>query len=134
MQKFGSNAWLMYNYQLEGILKEAQSELKKVSSNILELNKIRKFEQLEKSDTIKRLNAKWYELVGKTHQVKRACDKLEEQVEKKRKIVDDLKQKVQEKEKEKDKKVEQEEEEKREQEERKEQEEKKEGKEEEPEN
>lgn len=48
LQKYGANAWRLHNYQLENELQQYQKTLEEYKQNILELNKQRKAEQVDK--------------------------------------------------------------------------------------
>lgn len=49
LQKYGANAWRLHNYQLENELQQYQKTLEEYKQNILDLNKQRKAEQVDKS-------------------------------------------------------------------------------------
>lgn len=46
LQKYGSNAWRLHNFQLEAMLKTMQKQLEAVQAQITELSRIRKLEQV----------------------------------------------------------------------------------------
>lgn len=48
LQKYGANAWRLHNYQLENELQQYQKTLEEYKQNILDLNKQRKAEQVDK--------------------------------------------------------------------------------------
>jgi pre-mRNA-splicing factor SPF27 len=48
LQKYGANAWRLHNYQLENELQQYQKILEEYKQNILDLNKQRKAEQVDK--------------------------------------------------------------------------------------
>jgi pre-mRNA-splicing factor SPF27 len=48
LQKYGANAWRLHNYQLEHESQQYQKILEEYKQNILDLNKQRKTEQVNK--------------------------------------------------------------------------------------
>jgi len=48
LQKYGANAWRLHNYQLEHELQQYQMTLDEYKQNILDLNKQRKADQVDK--------------------------------------------------------------------------------------
>ncbi|KAK3831423.1 MAG: Pre-mRNA-splicing factor SPF27 [Linnemannia elongata] len=77
VQKFGGNAWNIHNYQLEydvSLLRKAVDEKK---AEIMELNKLRKRDQMDVSESLQRLEAKWAEMISSTLQVEVASASLQ---------------------------------------------------------
>ncbi|KAG2186156.1 hypothetical protein INT43_002594 [Umbelopsis isabellina] len=81
LQKYGSNAWKVHNFQLEGQLKQLKYNVEEKKKEISELNKQRKFEQTEGGTTLRNLESKWSDLVSQTLQVEVACAALENELE-----------------------------------------------------
>ncbi|KAF9927639.1 hypothetical protein FBU30_003015 [Linnemannia zychae] len=77
VQKFGGNAWNIHNYQLEydvSLLRKAVDDKK---AEIMELNKLRKRDQMDVAESLQRLEAKWAEMISSTLQVEVASASLE---------------------------------------------------------
>ncbi|KAF9294357.1 hypothetical protein BGZ88_004000 [Linnemannia elongata] len=77
VQKFGGNAWNIHNYQLEydvSLLRKAVDEKK---AEIMELNKLRKRDQMDVAESLQRLEAKWAEMISSTLQVEVASASLQ---------------------------------------------------------
>jgi len=81
IQKYGGNAWRTHNYQLEGELQRMQFALEQYRTEILEVNKQRKAQQLQAGRQLHALEQKWTELIGHTIQVEVACATLAKELE-----------------------------------------------------
>ncbi|KAG0221724.1 Pre-mRNA-splicing factor SPF27 [Mortierella sp. GBAus27b] len=81
VQKFGGNAWNVHNYQMEYDLSLLRKALDDKRAEVLELNKLRKRDQLEVAETMQRLEAKWAEMVSATLQVEVASASLQVELE-----------------------------------------------------
>ncbi|KAF9918632.1 hypothetical protein BX616_007215 [Lobosporangium transversale] len=77
IQKFGSNAWNVHNYQMEYDLSLLRKAVDEKRSEVVELNKLRKRDQTEIAESLQRLEAKWAELISSTLQVEVASTSLE---------------------------------------------------------
>ncbi|KAF8983062.1 hypothetical protein BGZ46_000069 [Entomortierella lignicola] len=81
VQKFGGNAWNIHNYQLEYGLSLLRKAVDDKKAEVIELNKLRKRDQLEAAETLQRLEAKWAEMISSTLQVEVASASLEAELE-----------------------------------------------------
>lgn len=62
--KYGGNAWLIHNYQLENMVKQLQRDLEDHKKKVVELNKARKFDQISQGNVLQSLELRWSELIG----------------------------------------------------------------------
>ncbi|KAF8938062.1 Pre-mRNA-splicing factor SPF27 [Dissophora ornata] len=81
VQKFGGNAWNVHNYQMEYDLSLLRKAVDDKRSEVIELNKLRKRDQLEVAESLQRLEAKWAEMISSTLQVEVASASLETELE-----------------------------------------------------
>ncbi|KAF9352133.1 hypothetical protein BGX26_009989 [Mortierella sp. AD094] len=81
VQKFGGNAWNVHNYQMEYDLSLLRKAVDDMRAEVIELNKLRKRDQLEAAESLQRLEAKWAEMVSSTLQVEVASASLEAELE-----------------------------------------------------
>ncbi|KAF9965961.1 hypothetical protein BGZ70_003683 [Mortierella alpina] len=81
VQKFGGNAWNVHNYQLEYDLSLLQKAVDEKKAEVIELNKLRKRDQLDVAESLQRLEAKWAEMISSTLQVEVASASLEAELE-----------------------------------------------------
>ncbi|KAF9433447.1 hypothetical protein BGZ76_009438 [Entomortierella beljakovae] len=81
VQKFGGNSWNIHNYQLEYDLSLLRKAVDEKRTEVTELNKLRKRDQLEAAESLQRLEAKWAEMVSSTLQVEVASSSLESELE-----------------------------------------------------
>ncbi|CAO3571261.1 unnamed protein product [Mortierella alpina] len=77
VQKFGGNAWNVHNYQLEYDLSLLRKAVDEKKAEVIELNKLRKRDQLDVAESLQRLEAKWAEMISSTLQVEVASASLE---------------------------------------------------------
>ncbi|KAG0308725.1 hypothetical protein BGZ98_007093 [Dissophora globulifera] len=77
VQKFGSNAWNIHNYQMEYSLSLLRNAVDAKRTEVIELNKLRKRDQLDAAESLQRMEAKWAELISSTLQVEVASASLE---------------------------------------------------------
>ncbi|KAF9131262.1 hypothetical protein BGW39_002045 [Mortierella sp. 14UC] len=75
-QKFGGNAWNIHNYQLEYDVSLLRKEVDDKKAEIMELNKLRKRDQMDVAESLQRLEAKWAEMISSTLQVEVASASL----------------------------------------------------------
>ncbi|KAJ2726798.1 hypothetical protein GGI07_000309 [Coemansia sp. Benny D115] len=61
LQQFGTNAWKLSNYQKEGLLRQLQDATRRIKEEGVELNKARRYEQLEADVKLKGLESRWSE-------------------------------------------------------------------------
>ncbi|GJJ73823.1 pre-mRNA-splicing factor SPF27 [Entomortierella parvispora] len=94
VQKFGNNAWNIHNYQLEYDLSMIRNAVDEKKSEIMELNKLRKRDQLDVAESLQRLEAKWAELISSTLQVEVASAGLVQELEQMKKYEAQLLQEV----------------------------------------
>ncbi|KAG0200479.1 hypothetical protein BGX28_006452 [Mortierella sp. GBA30] len=81
VQKFGSNAWNVHNYQLEYDLSLLRKAVDEKKAEVIELNKLRKRDQLDVAESLQRLEAKWAEMISSTLQVEVASASLAAELE-----------------------------------------------------
>ncbi|KAI9138896.1 Pre-mRNA-splicing factor SPF27 [Paraphysoderma sedebokerense] len=81
LQKYGSNAWLYRNYQLEKLLALVQKNIDEAKEAVLEVNKKRKMDQLQTQSTLFTLSTRYNELLSSVVQVETACAGLEAEIE-----------------------------------------------------
>ncbi|KAF9902559.1 hypothetical protein EC991_004770 [Linnemannia zychae] len=77
VQKFGGNAWNIHNYQMEYDVSLLRKEVDDKKAEIMELNKLRKRDQMEVAESLQRLEAKWAEMISSTLQVEVASASLQ---------------------------------------------------------
>ncbi|KAF9142369.1 hypothetical protein BGX30_002798 [Mortierella sp. GBA39] len=77
VQKFGGNAWNVHNYQLEYDVSLLRGAVDKKKAEIMELNKLRKRDQMDVAESLQRLEAKWAEMISSTLQVEVASASLQ---------------------------------------------------------
>ncbi|KAF9090238.1 hypothetical protein BGX29_011580 [Mortierella sp. GBA35] len=77
VQKFGGNAWNIHNYQLEYDLSLLRKAVDDKKADIMELNKLRKRDQMDVAESLQRLEAKWAEMISSTLQVEVASASLQ---------------------------------------------------------
>ncbi|KAG0280129.1 hypothetical protein BGZ95_011204 [Linnemannia exigua] len=77
VQKFGGNAWNIHNYQLEYDVSLLRKEVDDKKAEIMELNKLRKRDQMDVAESLQRLEAKWAEMISSTLQVEVASASLQ---------------------------------------------------------
>ncbi|KAF9969862.1 hypothetical protein BGZ73_007600 [Actinomortierella ambigua] len=81
LAKYGANSWNIHNYQLEYLLNHCQQQLEATRQRVLELNKMRKRDQIEAGQTLARLDQQWAERVSATLQVNVAAASLQMELE-----------------------------------------------------
>ncbi|KAF9276426.1 hypothetical protein BGZ68_010021 [Mortierella alpina] len=81
VQKFGGNAWNVHNYQLEYDLSLLRKAVDEKKAEVIELNKLRKRDQLDVAESLQRLEAKWAEMISSTLQVEVASASLAAELE-----------------------------------------------------
>ncbi|KAG0368085.1 Pre-mRNA-splicing factor SPF27 [Gamsiella multidivaricata] len=81
VQKFGGNAWNIHNYQMEYDLSLLRKAVDDKRAEVIELNKLRKRDQLDVAESLQRLEAKWAEMISSTLQVEVASASLEAELE-----------------------------------------------------
>lgn len=81
LSKYGSNSWLIHNYQMEGMVKQLQQDLEDHRKKVLELNKVRKYDQISQGNMLQSLELRWSELIGKIISLESAILGLEAEVE-----------------------------------------------------
>ncbi|KAF9544112.1 hypothetical protein EC957_012407 [Mortierella hygrophila] len=77
VQKFGGNAWNIHNYQLEYDVSLLRGAVDKKKAEIMELNKLRKRDQMDVAESLQRLEGKWAEMISSTLQVEVASASLQ---------------------------------------------------------
>ncbi|KAG9071158.1 hypothetical protein KI688_008701 [Linnemannia hyalina] len=77
VQKFGGNAWNIHNYQLEYDVSLLRGAVDKKKAEVMELNKLRKRDQMDVAESLQRLEAKWAEMISSTLQVEVASASLQ---------------------------------------------------------
>ncbi|KAI8900969.1 Pre-mRNA-splicing factor SPF27 [Globomyces pollinis-pini] len=80
VSKFGNNAWKIYNYQLDEMVKSEQSKIDALQAQIGQVNRDRKQDQLQAKKTLDSLKLKQDELVSRIIQVRLANDQLEKEL------------------------------------------------------
>ncbi|KAF9942455.1 hypothetical protein BGZ67_001437 [Mortierella alpina] len=70
VQKFGGNAWNVHNYQLEYDLSLLRKAVDEKKAEVIELNKLRKRDQLDVAESLQRLEAKCDALAAELEQLK----------------------------------------------------------------
>ncbi|KAJ8021590.1 Pre-mRNA-splicing factor SPF27 [Holothuria leucospilota] len=93
LSKYGSLAWRIHNDLLTKMLEAAQKQLQAIRKQIQEINWNRKKEQTESGTTLKTLQESWVKLVTKNYEIERACQDLEQELEKMKKRQEDLRHK-----------------------------------------
>ncbi|KAF9572621.1 hypothetical protein EC968_009613 [Mortierella alpina] len=81
VQKFGGNAWNVHNYQLEYDLSLLRKAVDEKKAEVIELNKLRKRDQLDVAESLQRLETKWAEMISSTLQVEVASASLAAELE-----------------------------------------------------
>ncbi|KAJ3324516.1 Pre-mRNA-splicing factor SPF27 [Blyttiomyces sp. JEL0837] len=80
MNKFGANAWLLHNFQLEAIIKLMKEELTHQKTYLQNLNKERKTEQLRVGLVLQELESRWGQAIDRSLRVDVACQMLEDEI------------------------------------------------------
>ncbi|XP_071841276.1 pre-mRNA-splicing factor SPF27-like [Apostichopus japonicus] len=93
LSKYGSLTWRIHNDLLTKMLDCAQKQLQALRKQIQEINWNRKNDQMEAGKTLKVLQESWVKLVTKNYEIERACQDLEQELEKMKKRQEELRQK-----------------------------------------
>ncbi|KAI8377400.1 Pre-mRNA-splicing factor SPF27 [Radiomyces spectabilis] len=80
LQKYGANAWRVHNYQMENYLKHIKKATEEYRSQIREINRQRKADQMQAAGSLRSLENKWSDLISQNLQVDIACSALENEV------------------------------------------------------
>lgn len=80
MERFGKNAWLVGNSQLEDVLKQIEAELVDVRKQQEEVNELRRSQQENVRGEITTLEATWKRGVGRVLEVEVAAEELKQQI------------------------------------------------------
>ncbi|RPA86988.1 hypothetical protein BJ508DRAFT_220153, partial [Ascobolus immersus RN42] len=81
LEKWGKNAWLISNSQLEGILGESEAELERVKNQVEGVNVVRKSEQSEAGERLARLEGRWKRSLGGLVEVQVATETVKVETE-----------------------------------------------------
>lgn len=84
LEKYGKNAWLVGNSQLEDILKRIEAELADVRKQQEEVESIRRSQQESVQGEIQTLEETWKKGVGRVLETEVAAEKLKQQILEKR--------------------------------------------------
>ena len=77
MNKYGTEAWKVYNTILNQLLTSAKEQLQEIKKQIQEINWQRKSAQTTAGEKLKSLEANWVQLVSKNYEIERTCLQLE---------------------------------------------------------
>lgn len=80
LEKFGKNAWLVGNSQLEDILKEIETELAETRKQHEEVETLRRTQQESVVGEIKTLEDTWKKGVGRVLETEVAAEGLKQQI------------------------------------------------------
>jgi pre-mRNA-splicing factor SPF27 len=80
LEKFGKNAWLVGNSQLEDILKEIEAELAETRKQHEEVETLRRSQQESVVGEIKTLEDTWKKGVGRVLETEVAAEGLKQQI------------------------------------------------------
>ena len=80
LEKFGKNAWLVGNSQLEDILKEIEAELAETRKQHEEVETLRRTQQESVLGEIKTLEDTWKKGVGRVLETEVAAEGLKQQI------------------------------------------------------
>lgn len=80
LEKFGKNAWLVGNSQLEDILKEIEAELAETRKQHEEVETLRRTQQESVLGEIKTLEDTWQKGVGRVLETEVAAEGLKQQI------------------------------------------------------
>lgn len=80
MNKYGPEAWKVYNTILNQLLTSAKEQLQDIKKLIQEINWQRKSAQTTAGEKLKSLESKWVQLVSKNYEIERTCVQLEAEV------------------------------------------------------
>lgn len=80
IQSYGSNAWLVRNYQLNSQLTELQGTLQELKDQVTEVNRTRRVFQEGQGEHLSRLEGRWMDLVRSTVQLEMANTAMEGEV------------------------------------------------------
>eukprot|EP00842_Homolaphlyctis_polyrhiza_P006370 jgi/Hompol1/6734/HPOL_003601-RA len=75
--KFGANAWLIHNYQMEAAIKSIKKQIDDVQAEIDSVNKARKTDQMRAKPALAALAQRWSELVYSVLAVRYENDKMD---------------------------------------------------------
>jgi pre-mRNA-splicing factor SPF27 len=81
LAQYGSKAWQVHNFQLEGMLDVLKSELQTLKDQILGLNQERQEAQMEVAGSLQSMESKWQELVEHLIRVDLANTELQDRVD-----------------------------------------------------
>lgn len=84
LEKFGKNAWLVGNAQLEDILKNIEAELADVRKQQEDVETLRRAQQESRAGEIKTLEETWRKGVGRVLETEVAVEGLKQQILEKR--------------------------------------------------
>ena len=80
LEKFGKNAWLVGNSQLEAMLRTLEKELVEVREQTDGVNKARKRHQEDVRDELETLNESWRERIGRVIEAEAASELLRQTI------------------------------------------------------
>ncbi|KAJ3099313.1 hypothetical protein HDU97_003287 [Phlyctochytrium planicorne] len=80
INKFGTNAWMVHNHQLESLITKLQAEVDLQKQILEDINKERKTDQLKVGFTLSTLENRWAQLVDQCFQVDIACSMLDAEI------------------------------------------------------
>ncbi|KAL7749575.1 hypothetical protein RI367_005131 [Sorochytrium milnesiophthora] len=84
MQKYGSNAWLYHNFQVEHMAGRVEAQTQENRDKALEINRARKIQQLKAGETLGLLAVQLRELQESNAQAETAVRRLEREAEQQR--------------------------------------------------
>ena len=79
LERFGKNAWLVHNSQLEDILRALEKEYVETKEAVERTNKERKAMQVGREGEVKALEREWKEGVGRCLEIEVALREMEEE-------------------------------------------------------
>lgn len=82
LNKYGSNAWKIHNFQMEQLIKNIKDELDNLNETILAINMERKQDQQFTATKLKSMKQKQSDLVSRILQIRLVNDKLEKELNK----------------------------------------------------
>jgi len=81
LAKFGANAWKIHNHQLETVCANLEKELESYKSKVVELNKLRKYEQTKAGAKLQDLEMDWAARIHDVMQLSMVLHSLDAELE-----------------------------------------------------
>jgi pre-mRNA-splicing factor SPF27 len=81
LAKFGANAWKLHNQQLESMSANFEHELESYKSKVVELNKLRKYEQTLAGAKLQDLELTWADRIQGVMALSMALHQLDNEIE-----------------------------------------------------